>query len=160
MNYEEYWRENSFELATRVRKVRELLQLQTAPNTNYIRVGSAGDGGYLLANDIDNSHVVSYGVDNNVDFELELATKYGCTVSMYDHSIDKLPVYVPNSVFFKEKVGPENIDETLAGLDNIVLKLDIEGSEWDALAACTQLHRANQITMEAHWMTNLVYEPF
>lgn len=158
MDYNEYWRENTFELAARVRKVRDLLKTERA-FAKYIRVGSVRDGGYLLDHDVQSRKVVSCGVDTNIDFEKDLVFRFNCTVDMYDYSVDGPPEPLVSSTFYKEKIGPENIDRILEG-EHLILKMDIEGSEWDTLAAATKLGNCQQIALEAHWMLDLKYEAF
>ena len=165
--HEEYWASNSFELNKRVSKVKELLKLRTPKSTTFKRLGSPHDGGYVIADDISsNDYVVSFGVEGNVDFEKDL-NGYGCHIDMYDYSVDKTPIDIPNSRFFKEKIGVSADSTTLQECLNktnkdIFLKVDIEGSEWDVFAASTEeeLNRCRQITIEAHWLQNLPYDAF
>ena len=165
--HEEYWASNSFELNNRVSKVKELLKLRTPKSTTFKRLGSPHDGGYVIADDISsNDYVVSFGVEGNVDFEKDL-NGYGCHIDMYDYSVDKTPIDISNSRFFKEKIGVSadctTLQECLDKTDkDIFLKVDIEGSEWDVFAASTEeeLNRCRQITIEAHWLQNLPYDAF
>ncbi len=160
-NYKDYWNENTFALAERVQKVRSLLNLKKANNVSYARFGSLGDGGYILVNDIPyGTSLISYGVDVNVDFEKHL-NDLGCSVVMYDDSVDGPPIEI-DAEFHKKRIGVGDgevgIDQTL--VDNCILKLDIEGSEWDTLAEAKNLDKCRQITMEAHWMLDIVYDAF
>ena len=165
--HEEYWADNSFELNNRVSKVKELLKLKTPKSTAFKRLGSPHDGGYVVADDLSSTdYVLSFGVEGNVDFEKDLSG-YGCHIDMYDYSVDKTPIDIPNSRFFKEKIGVSadctSLQECLDKTDkDIFLKVDIEGSEWDVFAAATQeeLNRCRQITIEAHWLQNLPYDAF
>lgn len=160
-DYNVYWKENTFWLAERVANVRRLLKPKMA-NTEYARFGSKGDGGYILANDIKfGDTLISYGVDKNIDFEKDLADR-GCNVVMYDHSVDGPPEPI-NGIFIKKKIGLNSdeisIDDTLTE-SNCILKIDIEGSEWDTLAVARKLSQCRQITMEAHWLFNLPYDAY
>ena len=165
--HEEYWADNSFELNNRVSKVKELLKLKTPKSTAFKRLGSPHDGGYVVADDLSSTdYVLSFGVEGNVDFEKDLSG-YGCHIDMYDYSVDKTPIDIPNSRFFKEKIGVSadctTLQECLDKTDkDIFLKVDIEGSEWDVFAASTEeeLNRCRQITIEAHWLQNLPYDAF
>jgi hypothetical protein len=165
--HEEYWASNSFELNKKVSEVKELLKLRTPKNTTFKRLGSPHDGGYVVADDLSSEdYVVSFGVEGNVDFEKDLSG-YGCHIDMYDYSVDKTPIDIPNSRFFKEKIGVSadctTLQECLDKTDkDIFLKVDIEGSEWDVFAAATEdeLNRCRQITIEAHWLQNLPYDAF
>lgn len=161
MDYSQYWQENTFWMAERISNVRNLLKLKIA-DTEYARFGSKADGGYILSADIKPGDLlVSYGVDRNIDFEKELSS-LGCNVVMYDHSVDTPPENI-NGTFFKKKIGLNpgevSIDETLTA-DDCILKVDIEGSEWDTMAAAKNLFKCRQITMEAHWMLDLRFDAF
>jgi hypothetical protein len=165
--HQEYWANNSFELNNKITAVKELLKLRTPKNTTFKRLGSVHDGGYVVADDISSTdHVVSFGVEGNIDFEKDLSG-YGCHIDMYDYSVDKPPLNLPNSKFFKEKIGVSadctSLQECLNKTDkDIFLKVDIEGSEWDVFSAASEddLNRCRQITIEAHWLQNLPYEAF
>lgn len=159
MDFNEYWANNTFEVAARVRKIRELLKPEKATPVKYIRIGSIRDGGYILDHDIQGRKIVSCGVDTNIDFERDLIYRFNCTVDMYDHSVDGPPEPLVQSTFHKEMIGPENIDRILEGQD-LILKMDIEGSEWDTLASAKNLGNCQQIALEAHWLLNLIHGPF
>ena len=164
---QEYWANNSFEINKRVSEVKKLLKLKTPKNTKFKRLGTLYDGGYVVADDISSTdYVVSFGVEGNVDFEKDLSD-YGCHIDMYDYSVDKTPIDIPNSRFFKEKIGVSadctTLRECLNKTDkDVFLKVDIEGSEWDVFAAATEeeLNRCRQITIESHWLQNLTYDAF
>jgi len=164
---QEYWANNSFEINERVSEVKKLLKLKTPKNTKFKRLGTLYDGGYVVADDISSTdYVVSFGVEGNVDFEKDLSD-YGCHIDMYDYSVDKTPIDIPNSRFFKEKIGVSadctTLQECLNKTDkDVFLKVDIEGSEWDVFAAATEeeLNRCRQITIESHWLQNLTYDAF
>lgn len=161
MDYTQYWQENTFWIAERSTNLRKLLKPKIA-ETKYARFGSKGDGGYILADDIKkNDTLVSYGVDINIDFEKDLENR-GCNVFMYDHSVDAPPEPI-NGTFFKKKIGmgeyEVSIDETLSNED-CILKIDIEGSEWDTLGSAKDLYKCRQIVMEAHWLLNIQFDAF
>ena len=164
---QEYWANNSFEINERVSEVKKLLKLKTPKNTKFKRLGTLYDGGYVVADDISSTdYVVSFGVEGNVDFEKDLSD-YGCHIDMYDYSVDNTPIDIPNSRFFKEKIGVSadctTLRECLNKTDkDVFLKVDIEGSEWDVFAAATEeeLNRCRQITIESHWLQNLTYDAF
>jgi len=165
--YEQYWKDNTYEISNRVSNVKKLLKTSTPLNTKFIRKGSVGDGGYIIADDIkSNDYLVSFGIDNNVDFEKSISD-YGCKSDLYDNSIDDLPSSVKNSRFFKKTIGiHENqvsLEESLKDItEDIILKVDIEGAEWDIFSEVSieDLSKCRQILMEVHWMQNLNDENF
>lgn len=162
MDYKEYWQNNTFDMSTRVNNFKKELKIKVADST-YIRLGSANDGGYILADDIaPTDYVVSFGVDVNVDFEKSL-TDAGCHADMYDYSVSGPPIELPNSKFFKEKIGIDGGTTSLsscldkAGNKDIILKIDIEGAEWDVLSTANpkDLSKCRQILVEYHWTNQL-----
>ena len=127
-----------------------------------IRKGNQFDGGYVICNKIaaGSTYLLSLGVGDNITFETELNSDLFHTFFV-DHSILALPNPVPNSTFINKKVS------TIAGYKTInlqecldmipknmeaILKIDIEGSEWDSLANLdsTELSRFTQIVGEFH----------
>jgi len=163
--YENYWLSNTFEINKQVIRLKQALKTSIVVDVDYVRVGSLNDGGYILANDIKSAdHVVSFGVETNVEFEKVLGT-IGCSVDMYDYSVDAPPEYVPNSTFSKKKIGLASSGDTslsscLENIDNdIILKIDIEGSEWSVLAEGDyDLSQCRQVAIEYHW-THQIADP-
>jgi len=151
-----------FEMNARVSKIRKALKL-ALPETPFIRLGSAGDGGYVMADDItEGDCIISLGVDKNVDFEKDIA-KTSKNIFMYDNSIDVLPEPVNGAIFSNKTMGAKaeghtSLEDCLVhkGSDYI-LKMDIEGSEFDVLneASTQTLSKFRQITIEVHWMDQL-----
>lgn len=151
-----------FEMATRVRNIREALAIEVA-DVEYERFGSDGDGGYVLANDLSSrDFLLSFGVDNNVDFEHALSM-HDVKSHLYDYSVDGLPKPIREAAFFKERIGlGKDGDTTISEcLDRIpvsaglILKMDIEGSEFDVINDTPTFSMFRQITMEVHWLNNL-----
>jgi hypothetical protein len=108
-----------------------------------------GDGGYVLAYNeeyFDNKSFsfLSYGIGGDpsgVSFEQSL-DKIGIkdpSIHMYDGSIDDLPIEINNSSFFKEYLTQYNFKKHVTNLitksnsDRFILKMDIEGCEYDWL---------------------------
>lgn len=170
MDFHEYWRENTFEISERVEQIRNLLKLGTTNGVVYKRYGSVGDGGYVLASDLQSHQVlVSCGVDNNVDFERALSPLVA-KVLLFDDSIDSLPAPVgTNAEFQKRRIGTSvnelNLETIFADIEassQIILKVDIEGSEWAVFSEekTEVLSRCSQITFEAHWLRRIVEPSF
>lgn len=134
-----------------------------------VRVGPEFDGGYVLADCIDSiDSVFSYGIGSNVGFDLSFAQK-GVRVHMYDHTISTLPTEHQNFDFHREGIGPIEIPEVPIGTlekhmmnaevlsDRNILKIDIEGAEWDVLSVVSEelLSKFEQILIEVHMLTYL-----
>ena len=165
-NYAQYWADNTFEMHYRVAEIKRLLKSRAQPNATLVRVGSNTDGGYIVSDDITAAdYVVSFGVDTNVDFEAELQARYDCFIDLYDYTVKDLPQPIPYATFYPERIGVEPGDTTLAtclsrAQGDTILKIDIEGSEWDVLAQAEDLTKCRQILVEFHWLQNLQSESF
>lgn len=164
-NWGEYWSSATFELNTRTNTIKELLKLELAQEVTYGRIGSPHDGGYIMAIDFKpDDYLVSLGIDTNVEFEQQLSLQVK-GMDTYDYSIESLPSPVLNSRFFKEKIGEVTIAQTIdrakeiAPNSDLLLKMDIEGSEWGVLGN-QDLSAFRQIVLEGHWLFNLVDESF
>ena len=133
-------------------------------NSDRIRIGSEGDGGYVLLDrrleDIE--AVYSYGVENNSDFELMFCKKYNAIARLFDHTVDEPPFKKDFFYFKKEGVGSKKT-EHLNTIENhikqygdrnkkLILKMDVEGAEWDVLFHTPNaiLELFDQIIIEIH----------
>lgn len=153
------------------RQLKNCLKVELPPwGQALIRLGQAYDGGYVLADDFTSDmHVYSFGIANDVSFELDLA-KRGLQIYLHDHTISQLPEEHENFCF--RKLGISHIDElhnqklsleTLLAMnqdlenDQLILKMDVEGAEWDFLANVPAqiLSRFRQITFELHRLTDI-----
>src|SRR5215213_1879065 len=68
-----------------------------------VRVGAPRDGGYVMAQSGFGGDLLSFGIANDVLFEMEMATK-GHRCFMYDHTIDNLPNYHAKFNFIKKGI--------------------------------------------------------
>jgi hypothetical protein len=123
-----------------------------------IRLGKDNDGGYILA-DITyppNTILVSAGIGNDSSFEEAFILKYGQNCFAFDGTISDLSK--PHIEFEKRNIGPSNTDTTtnlqnlIQSHDNLVLKMDIEGSEVAWLKSLgNEISKFQQIVIEFHW---------
>ncbi len=133
------------------------------------RVGSEKDGGYvLLDKDYDNAFLVSGGISNDNNFEIALAN-LGAQVHQVDYSIISPPAEHPRLSFSAERIVGENsknskfdvtLDELVAqipesNVSELLLKLDIEGSEWEIFETSKSLNSFSQIFLELHYLDRL-----
>ena len=115
-----------------------------------IRVGSAGDGGYLVPDDLDGiEYCFSPGVSNVADFEDQLAGRR-IRSFLADYSIKSPPKQRPEFVFDQKFIGPRNTIDTMT-LDSwknkylkeyfsdLILQMDIEGAEYGVLLQISDL---------------------
>lgn len=148
----------------RIKKLFPMMRLKEA--TSFCRVGRANDGGYVMLDDFEGKRVAySFGIADDVSWDLDMA-KRGLDVYMYDHTISQLPQTHPKFHYFQIGLGNENEKndphkKTLAQLmkENghmdeygMILKIDIEGAEWDVLRAVDEeiLQHFSQIVFEFH----------
>lgn len=151
-------------------KLLEIFKLDTGAHrkAQLQRFGSDSDGGYVLDSRISLETVcLSLGISNEVSFDLALS-KYVSKIEMYDFSISGLPLEIPRSTFYRIGISADSREgfisledaiEKIEASSPIILKMDIEGDEWESLVSCkkTSLERCNQIVVEFH---NLQRLPF
>jgi hypothetical protein len=156
-----------------IRKFFRKLEVYDVAGYNKIRIGSAGDGGYIQVDDFNGiDYALSLGINDNDDWDLDIAQK-GIPVQQFDHSIDAAPSNHPLLSFYKKKITSNtNADEISLnnliqeikynGKPNILLKMDIEGYEWEVLESCDDelLNRITQITCEFHGFSRLLETGF
>ena len=126
-------------------------------NTKYIkkRFGIQDyDGGYILIDNLKfkNNTVLGFGVDGDYSCELQLQEKYLGDVHLYDGSVD-INVKENNIYFHKEYVTANNINSIFDKFEKITFKMDIEGSEYDALSILTEnnILKITQMSIEFHF---------
>ena len=134
------------------------------------RLGSAGDGGYVIA-DLEGGYdcYISAGVGEDESFSRDFISKYGLNASnsvAYDATIHQYPHhYTQDITFIRKNVGTVNGDTTTNfsqytdQYSNIFLKMDIEGWEYPWLFGQTekQLRAFKQIAIELHGLTSNGY---
>jgi hypothetical protein len=157
----------------RRRQLRETILAELRPvalkNCTLKRFGSANDGGYLMCENliepIDAAY--SYGVGRNDDWGCDVSRRYHVPVHEYDCFDPARPVCDGGTlVFHNECVGDgtgyrasrffdtlkNQIQKNGQTAQRVILKIDIEGAEWDALLATPDevLASIPQISMEMH----------
>ena len=146
------------------REIKKRMCCRKVKEKSLIRVGSVGgDGGYIMIDDFnDDMHAYSFGIGNDVSWDMDIASK-GIRVFMYDHTIVGLPLLHPKFRFYRLGVGEEQGCMPLKELleenndldnDNLILKMDIEGAEWDVINKIPTelLNNFRQISLELHDM--------
>jgi hypothetical protein len=155
------------------RQIRQALLAELRPvslkNCTLKRFGSMYDGGYLMCeNLIDGLEAAySYGVGPNDEWGCDISARYQIPVHQYDCFDPARPVCETGDfVFHDECVGRrrETVEsrafDTLANQisrngdsgKRLVVKIDVEGAEWDALMATPDaaFERIDQLPMELH----------
>jgi len=126
---------------------------------NLLLVGSQYDGGYFLPLHFRQTDIlVSAGIGSNTDFEREVAS-HVARGFLFDASISQPTDLPKNLKFYQKFIGSSDTDNTL-GLKEVIqstkgqilLKLDIEGAEYEALNSVgeEELIRCPIIVCEFH----------
>jgi hypothetical protein len=154
----------------RIREAVRRLHPWDLADEDLVRVGGSHDGGYLMAPDVDASRAaISLGVGPDVSWDLDIGGR-GIRVVMFDPTVRRLPAKVPNGTFHRVGVsGRSNATRrfrplaelvTLAGCDGeheMLLKIDVEGSEWAAISSLEEdeLTPYRQVVAELHDLSRL-----
>ena len=167
MKYEDV---SGYKTLRHIEKMHKLLNIKNvvAGEGKLYRTGHENDGGYIMLDKLlENKVAYSFGISDDVSWD-KFMTEQGFDVYMYDHTIEKLPE--ENEKFHWKKIGLTGIyDENHSELrtlpmlleDNghldkkhIILKMDIEGAEWEALCTLPDkfMEQFDQIMLEFHNM--------
>ena len=133
-----------------------------------VRLGSEGDGGYVMPSSSKKSNtLLSIGIGNEVSFDEQLAA-LGARVLQFDHTIETSPSTHPSIHFHKRGWGSDagpflSLRSMMQMIDwqdaeHPILKFDTEGAEWDCLfeSSTEDLARFEVLTGEFHDFQNLV----
>jgi len=139
----------------------DLLQVYSCDNK--IRLGVNQDGGYVIADIFsDYDCYISAGIKNEESFSRDFIKKYNMNKSKcfgFDGTIDTYPYeYTTEINFIKKNIAAvennslTNLHPLINNYNNIFLKMDIEGCEYDWLLSLTENHlnRFAQIVIEFH----------
>ena len=138
-----------------------------------LRIGGAGDGGYLVPDDLEGiSACFSPGVDNTASFEEEMvARRIPCFLA--DASVGSAPFqhelidFEPMFLDASDGVGTITLktwveSKTDASDHDFLLQMDIEGHEWSVLLDATPelLSRFRILVLELHHMDRVFDSAF
>lgn len=147
----------SIKLSNRMADFKKLIIPVVLSNKDVRRYGSKGDGGYFVATRAvkKSEFLISGGISNNNDFEIELAN-LGIKGIQIDNSIDEAPAFHKNLDFIKRTLGNrkeidlDRLFEDLSKNKTGILKLDIEGAEYEVLYNLKNIKRFSAIIVEFH----------
>lgn len=160
----------SVAMRTKMPAVRDLLTRLHPLKTEHalIRLGSGGDGGYLVPDDLEGIVACfSPGVDDRASFETSLIDR-GISCYLADASVSAAPIGGDKVHFTKKFLGPVNDDTTITlddwvganepGNGDLILQMDIEGAEWPVLLNTSRqtLLRFRIIVIELHDLERLM----
>ena len=141
--------------------------------TGFLRLGPAGDGGYLVPDDLAGiTACFSPGVSDCSGFEQDCADR-GLEVFLADYSVSKPAAAHPRFHFTQKYVGAYASEEFMTldhwvanslpnSQDDLLLQIDIEGFEYETLlnVSETLLRRFRIIVCEFHNLEQLWNRPF
>jgi len=148
-------------------EILNLIKVSEHESYRLIRLGSFYDGGYLVIDDFSKRDVlVSLGIGDNAEFECQISNKIERVIA-FDHTIDAMPETTSNIKFNKlgvkakladNFVSLSSIIESIPAENDLLLKIDIEGWEWEVLNSIsdTEISRFRQIIGEFHGFNNAV----
>lgn len=156
----------------RMKEIYQLFPLYRVDDIPLKRIGRIGDGGYVMLDDFVNNNIAySFGINDDTSWDSDIVDNGINYVYMYDHTIEQLPETRKNFIWFKIGISGEiNSDtpelKTLEqllhenehdNLNNMLLKMDVEGAEWDVFCNTTSnvLSKFSQIVVELHNITSL-----
>lgn len=146
---------------SRVDFLRKQLQIKFISGSHFIRLGDSHDGGYVLVDDLNTSDVcLSFGLGDNVSFDQAIAERVA-KVHMFDHTVESPTGMYSNQKFHKMGLSTlpsqnfvtlEDSIRIAGAFEDLILKIDIEGAEWDIFSSATPelLSSFRQITVEFH----------
>lgn len=160
----------------RISKIGEIKELEFFFNiikvykTNLIRIGNSNDGGYLLPNDLEGiKYCYSPGTSNSYSFEKELSESYKIKSFMADYSVNHT-FKDDNMHFIKKHIGVFSSEKYIEinewikdiELNNSILQMDIEGSEYSVLNKLEEekLSKFRVLIIEFHDLDSLIDKNF
>lgn len=140
-----------------------LIQPRDAVQQTKLRIGGPNDGGYIMIDAFPFPTIaVSIGIGSDVSWDLDVANR-GIDVYQFDHSLELPPISHPRFLFSRSRVVADeaeyadgiSLEHILSPLPedaDIILKMDIEGDEWDVLASVPGhcLRNVSQMVIEFH----------
>tara|TARA_Y100000591_G_C21840895_1_gene705567 strand:- start:263 stop:970 length:708 start_codon:yes stop_codon:yes gene_type:complete len=129
---------------------------------NKYRLGNKNDGGYVLMETNNYDLLLSGGIGGDIGFEKAFTDKYDVKCFCFDGTEDsgfRLTENEPKIHYIKKNVGVRNTNTTtnfdygFENYENIFIKLDIEGAEFDLINSFTneQMKKIKQMVIEFHF---------
>ena len=146
----------------------DLVRPQSFPALKKTRLGNnVSDGGYVMADDFQGIEAaLSLGIGLDISWDLEMASR-GIDIYQFDHTVEEPAECTGNPRLHFQKLGicgdwnPKPgmksireilVDEMSAHAGDLILKIDIDGYEWEVFDTMPQdvLRRFRQICVEIH----------
>lgn len=128
------------------------------------RIGVQKDCGYVVVNGYEYDLLLSGGVGSDISFEHEFMNLHpNVNCILVDGTVDA-PELPANTTFVKKNIAKHNdnyhtnLVDYIKDYNNVFLKIDVEGGEWDLFNSefVQHLHKVKQIALEIH---NVFYQP-
>lgn len=156
--------DNEIELGQHIRTVLRLLRPKRALGMAKRRFGRRHDGGYVHLDDFDGvDTALSLGINDDVSWDCDVADR-GVKIYQFDHTVEDPRPRDERMVFAKTMIaghaapGCETLEALVSRHDrraakpNLILKMDIEGSEWPVIEETSDatFGRFAQVACELH----------
>jgi len=158
-------KKNIFKLIRKMRPV--------SINKKLIRLGDDNDGGYVIPNDLKNiKFCFSAGVGNLIKFEKDCLDKFNIKSFLCDYNNIKNSQIINYFDFKKKKINIINDNDNISlnkwiksknnNNNEFILKIDIEGSEYDSLLNLSDenLKKTRILIVEFHSLRDLRNKAF
>eukprot|EP00931_Biecheleriopsis_adriatica_P076086 TRINITY_DN49838_c0_g1_i1.p1 TRINITY_DN49838_c0_g1~~TRINITY_DN49838_c0_g1_i1.p1 ORF type:complete len:321 (+),score=45.69 TRINITY_DN49838_c0_g1_i1:64-1026(+) len=153
-----------------------LAAFKTCADKELTRIGPYRDGGYLIPKTVTGGPIISIGIRGDDPVSHFLSSKFGFKADLYDCFSGPSPcppgLKGCQVTFHQTCAGPQEEKQgghqftTIPSMvnrasanrttsDNLVMKIDCEGCEWDALDSLDEatLKRFSLVIAEFHWLT-------
>lgn len=154
----------------------DLFKIKIPENIKLIRMGSDGDGGYLVPNILEEiNYCYSAGIGKNVSFEKDLE-KYSIKSYGVDGTIKNIPERIKDYKFLNKNIGIINNENTIRFEDwinkdnkdetSLIGQIDIEGNEYDLIidTPLDTLKKFKVLVIEFHYLSKIsnkiIYEHY
>ena len=146
------------------RRILRSLQPRDLESHLKVRLGKDFDGGYICPDDTSGiDKAFSFGICDDISWDQAIADR-GLTIYQFDHTVTDPAPNDPRMIFEQKMISSQSSDQSQSLADlirthdrgrekpNLILKMDIEGAEWDVLAAtpADALARLAWIVCELH----------
>jgi len=127
------------------------------PVNEKVRYGKNADGGYVIIDGYDYDMFLSAGIADEISFENDFIKNNDIKTFTFDYSVKKPKDLHDKATHIEKYVGKENneitsdLKEYTKGFNDIFIKMDIEGHEWDWIKAFDEeFHKVKQFVFKAH----------
>jgi hypothetical protein len=126
------------------------------------RLGKDNDGGYVIAKlKGDYDLYLSCGIGGDISFDEAFCSKFPQVNGFaFDATIQNIPKLPEKMSYVSKNIDSKNTDKTtdlvsyMEGKNDIFMKMDIEGGEWEWLKSVNDrdLSKIKQLVIEIHWL--------